>query len=96
LKAATIIACAYGVLGLTSLALIPASANGWFGLDPDPLSAVFAMLLAMPWSLALGRMGEMGPLLSITGLFAGICINIAIILAVGHLIRRGPKPSSTH
>jgi hypothetical protein len=95
LKAATIIGCAYGALGLISLALIPASAHGWFGLDPDPLSAVFAMLLAMPWSLALGRMGEMGPLLSMAGLLAGICINFAIILAVGRLFRRGPKTSST-
>ena len=40
---------AYGIVGVLSLLVIPASAKGWFGLEPDPLAAVFAILLASPW-----------------------------------------------
>ena len=44
---------AYAVAGAVSLLVIPASAKGWFGLEPDPLAAVFAIVLALPWGLPL-------------------------------------------
>jgi len=40
--------------------LIPASAKGWLGITPDPLSAVFAILLALPWSILLSTVGDFG------------------------------------
>jgi hypothetical protein len=38
----------YVMLCLGALAVIPLNAAGMFG-EPDPLSGVFAVILAMPW-----------------------------------------------
>lgn len=38
----------YVMLCLGALAVIPLNAAGMFG-EPDPLSSVFAVILAMPW-----------------------------------------------
>jgi hypothetical protein len=42
------IAGIYVMLCLVALAVIPLNAAGMFG-EPDPLSGVFAVILAMPW-----------------------------------------------
>ena len=43
----------YAVLCVLALLVVPLSAIGAFGIEPDPLAAVSAMLLALPWSLLL-------------------------------------------
>lgn len=53
------LAAFYGLLCLIALMLIPASAHSWFGIAEDPLSGVFAILLALPWSAALGHLPAM-------------------------------------
>ena len=50
----------YLMLCLGSLALIPLNAAGLAG-EPDPLSAVFATILAMPWMHILSNLlGDAG------------------------------------
>jgi len=69
----------YGVAGVLSLLVIPVSAKGWFGLAPDPLAAVFAILLAMPWGLMLlGMLPGDSPLLAGACLAASIGLNLLI------------------
>lgn len=44
----------YLIISIASVLLIPASDAGFFGLEPEPLSAVFAVFLGLPWSVMLG------------------------------------------
>ena len=44
----------YLIISIASVLLIPASDAGFFGLKPEPLSAVFAIFLGLPWSTMLG------------------------------------------
>ncbi len=44
---------------VAALALIPMNAAGMFGMAPDPLSGIYAMLLASPWIYLLdGLLGN--------------------------------------
>ncbi|WP_119066238.1 hypothetical protein [Rubrobacter indicoceani] len=86
-----ILAGVYGVLCLLALFVIPASANGWFGFEPDPLSAVPAIFLALPWSLGFGLLGEVGAFLSVLALVGAMLTNAGILYGVSRLIeRKGP------
>ncbi|MBS0452623.1 MAG: hypothetical protein JSS14_15075 [Proteobacteria bacterium] len=68
---------AYGIVGVLSLLVIPASAKGWFGLEPDPLAAVFAILLASPWGLPVqGMLPGDSPWLAGSLLSACISLNL--------------------
>lgn len=83
-----ILAGVYGVLCLLALFVIPASANGWFGFEPDPLSAVPAILLALPWSLGLGLLGEVGASLSLLVLVGAMFTNAGVLYGVSRLIKK--------
>lgn len=63
----------YVGLCAVALLLIWASAKGAFGLEPDPVSAVFAVLLAQPWRGMLGTEAGGG------GLVSGILLIVAYI-----------------
>lgn len=69
----------YLAVGVLALALIPASVFGWFGVEQDPLSAVFALLLSLPWSLALHLLDRAGPILSWIAAAAGIATNAFLL-----------------
>jgi hypothetical protein len=65
----------YALLCLIALWFVPASAYGWLGIERDPLAGVFALLLALPWSLLLSLMGDPGPWLALAVLAAGMAMN---------------------
>ncbi len=77
----------YALLCVGALLLIPANAAGWFGMTPDPLVGIYAIVFALPWSLASRWLGEI-PLPGIV--MIGICmlLNIATLLAIGWLLDR--------
>lgn len=80
----------YEIIGAVALALVPASHYGLFGLEPDPLSGVFAVILGQPWlSLLPFDLGTGGVLLNV--LIVGVCIlvNASILYLLCRLIRRG-------
>ena len=63
-------------------------------IDPsdDPLSAVFLVIAAMPWTLALSwlveRVGELPVWLNLTLLSIGVLVNAAVFYGLGRLVRR--------
>jgi hypothetical protein len=74
-KALRIIAIVYAVAGIIAVLMVPASVYGWAGVEPDPLSGVFALLLGLPWSLTLELLGEPNTWKSLAVCAVGIAIN---------------------
>lgn len=79
-KVLLVVAILYGVAGVAALLAIPASAFGWAGVEPDPLSAVFALLLALPWTIALYLLGDVGTWGSLAFCTAAIALNFFLLL----------------
>ena len=69
----------YAALCVVALWFIPASVHGWLGVEPDPLAAVLALLLALPWSLLLRLVGEPGPWVATALLAAGMASNLWLL-----------------
>ena len=69
----------YAVLCVIALWFIPASVHGWLGIEHDPLSAVFAFLLALPWTLLLRLVPEAGPWPSAALLAASMALNVWLL-----------------
>ena len=46
----------YIVVCLAAIALVPLNAMGAFGMSPDPLSGVYALLLSAPWIYLTGEL----------------------------------------
>lgn len=77
----------YVIVCVAALAVIPMSAAGW--ITPDPLSAIPAVLLGIPWSLLLTSFVESdSPTLNILLLAAAIAINASLIWLLGRLLSR--------
>ena len=73
----------YVAVCLVALFLIPASARGWFGVEPDPLAGVFAYLLSLPWSLLAARVAGASEFGNMVLIATAMALNLAIIFAVG-------------
>lgn len=72
---------AYITACVAALAIVPLSNMGAFGLEPDPLSGVFAVALSMPWSLLASRLLEAeSAIVSLLLLAAGMVANAIILL----------------
>jgi hypothetical protein len=64
---------------MLAMAILVVGTQGLFGLEPDGLAAVFAIALAMPWSLiAL-------PALNTSELMIGVVLALCMLLNVGIL-----------
>ncbi|RYF60550.1 MAG: hypothetical protein EOO27_05455 [Comamonadaceae bacterium] len=75
-----LLAIVYLLCGVLALMLIPAARLGWFGLSGDGLSAVWAIVLAMPWSMALQFLSPMPVWLSWFVLALGVVVNGGLLL----------------
>jgi hypothetical protein len=82
------LATAYVLLCLVALLMIPASAYSWWGFEPDPLSGVFAIIMAMPWAMALWAVDDAPIWLSIVLLAVCMGANLMIIVTLGRWFRR--------
>lgn len=82
------LATAYALLCLVALLMIPASAYSWWGFGPDPLSGVFAIILAMPWAMGLWALDGAPIWLSILLLALCMGANLTIIISLGRWLRR--------
>jgi hypothetical protein len=85
----------YAALCVVALWFIPASVHGWLGVEPDPLAAVFALLLALPWSLLLRLAGDPGPWLATALLAAGMALNLWLLWRLQSRWRSRSDPRST-
>lgn len=89
-------AWAYLAAGLLALLLIPASANGWFGIEPDPLSATLALLLTLPWSPLISRVLSGDSTFSgVVAIVGGLALNFAILVFLARRLRRIAGPFRT-
>ena len=82
------ISALYVLLCIGAFLLIPASSHGWLGVADDPLSGVFVLLLALPWTLLLPHLGDPGIVGAIAVIVAGMMLNVAIVLGVGRWASR--------
>jgi hypothetical protein len=79
LNIARLLIVLYAALCVVALWFIPASVYGWMGVEPDPLSAVFAMVLALPWTFLLRLVPDGGPWAAAALLAAGMAINVWLL-----------------
>ncbi len=77
----------YAIVSALCLAAIPMSAAGW--ITPDPLSAIPAMLLGVPWSyLLIEVVGSQSSALNIVLLALAMAINASLIWLIGRFLSR--------
>lgn len=88
MRVSRVLAGVYAAMCLAALALIPISSRGWFGVEPDPLAGVVAIVLAMPWSFLLQWLPGGGPWPGMLLVLAGMAANVAIMLWLGRVSRR--------
>jgi hypothetical protein len=83
----TFLAWAY-LLAATGAVLLGFAATwGWFGVEPDALGMVFALMAAIPWTFAVGLIphGNLG--LGLVLVIAGIAINAALLFWLARAMR---------
>jgi hypothetical protein len=77
----------YVVVSVLALAVIPLSAAGW--ITPDPLSAIPAMLLGIPWSYGLVALGgSQSSVVNFVLLALAMATNAALLWLLGHFVSR--------
>ena len=79
-------ALVYIVAGVIAIVMVPASYYGWFGIEPDPLSGVFALILGLPWSLAANLFREPTIWFSLALCSAGIVINAYLLVRLARWV----------
>jgi hypothetical protein len=78
----------YAVVSVVALAALPMSAAGW--ISPDPLSAIPAVLLGLPWSYLLTELvGSQSSALNAALLALAMVINAGLIWLIGDVFSRG-------
>jgi hypothetical protein len=82
------IAWAYLLAASGAVILGFAATWGWFGVEPDALGMVFALMAALPWSFAIGLIphGNLG--LALVLIIAGIALNAAGLFLLARAMRR--------
>ena len=83
-----LLAAAYLVCGALALLLNPATRLGWFGLSGDGLAAVWAIVLALPWSIALQFSPPMPVWLSWSVLALAVAMNGALLFGAAVALER--------
>lgn len=79
----------YILLALISLALIPISAAGLFGVEPDPLAGIFAVVLATPWVQLIDKaVAVQGMAQNMALVGACLAFNAAILMLACRLLGR--------
>ena len=80
---------AYGLACAAALAFAAIGVFGLFGGEPDALAAVYALILAAPWSLlAPTLLSESGALANLAFLAGGMLLNAAGLFALAKLAPR--------
>lgn len=83
-----VLAVGYLLCVVLALMLIPASRLGLVGLPSDALSAVWAILLAMTWSIALQFLSPMPVWLSWSVLAPSVAVNGGLLLWAAVALQR--------
>lgn len=78
-RAIALAAWLYAALSLLALALVLASSRSWLGVERTPLSVMYAMMLAFPWTMMLARIGHHGPAVGAIVLITGMAVNFFLL-----------------
>ena len=76
----------YALACVISLLLILATARSWFGLEPDPFVAIYAVTLSLPWVLLMPDLELFGAFNGVAELMSGMLVNLALLLGLVHLL----------
>jgi len=76
----------YTLVSALALAAVVLSAADW--ITPDPLSAIPAMLLGLPWSMLTSLGASQSPTLNLLLVALGMGINAALIWLIGRRLSR--------
>lgn len=76
----------YVLACVISLLLVLATARSWFGLEPDPFVAIYAVTLSLPWVLLMPDLELFGAFNGAATLILGMLINLALLLGLVHLL----------
>ena len=85
----TWIAWIYAALCILALILLAAGSPMFAGDDADPLSSVFAYLLALPWIRVLDLLGDTSFAINVAVLILSMGLTFLILSWLG---RRGRQP----
>lgn len=83
-----VVVTVYAVLCALALVIIPLNAAGMFGMEPDPLSAIYALLLSAPWSFLAGDLVGDSVVGHLILAVVGMAVNAVIFLFVCRLFGR--------
>ena len=86
MKVAVAIAILYAMLCICALLLALPATQDLIGMERDPLGGIFAVLLAMPWVLLFGRLGDAA---GVVAIILAMLLNLAIILGIGRIFSHG-------
>jgi hypothetical protein len=78
----------YVVLAVLALLYIPVSVYGLFGVEPDSLSGLFAVVLALPWISLVSGIAGVGLFWNIVLVAGCLVLNAAILWMLCRLFRR--------
>lgn len=82
-----LLAWTYLLVGIFSLLLIPASLYEWFGIEKDPLSGVYALILGLPWTRLLFLFEEVSTWFALVFTAFGILINASLLFFIAGRLR---------
>lgn len=79
----------YLVIAAIAIALFVMGLPAFAGSDADPLSGIFALIVAMPWVLVLGLFGDPPMAVTIVITLVGIALNYVILRRLTRRWRMG-------
>lgn len=87
-RVVTFLVALYVLICVAALLFMAIGTQGLFGVQPDGLAAVGALMLAMPWSLGFFATGVESPTAFVVMIVLGMALNSVLIWGVLHLLRR--------
>ena len=80
------LALTYGLVSLSVMLFVLAGSYEWIGIKPQLLAAIYALLLGMPWVLAVDAVQPDSVRIALAAI--GVIVNIVLVIAVGWLVSR--------
>lgn len=80
------LALTYGFVSVSVMLFVLAGSYGWSGIEPHLLAGIYALLLGMPWVLAVDDVQPDSVRFALAAI--GVIANILLVLGVGWLVSR--------
>ena len=80
------LALTYGLVSLSVMLFVLAGSYEWTGIKPHPMASIYALLLGMPWVLAVDTVQPDNVRFALAAI--GVIVNMLLILGIGWLASR--------